>query len=99
MKVKVRPLNNQGRPLPMAQANTTPASEGLLLVTEERDRRLGRSVMRARLLHPSDGAQTDLLPLLSDAQLIHIENGRLRLAGIEERDGVSYAQTWAVEVL
>ncbi|WP_287924899.1 hypothetical protein [Diaphorobacter sp.] len=98
MKVKVRPLQRQGRLMPRETAVLVPARVGALLVHEERDHELGRPVLRARLLDISGGTETDLLPDLSDARLLWAKNNKLRFSGFERVENASYAQTWEVEV-
>lgn len=96
MKVKVRPLLNQGRVMPGVEANRQPPVVGVLNIGEARDLQLGRSVTRAQLKHLVEGIP--LLPDLIDAKLVWLENGRLRLSGVERLDRVEYSQTWAIEV-
>ena len=98
MRVKVNPLRELGRNL-HSQMTPRPSFSGELRVGPERDHELGREVLRARLLDVSQGTGVDLLPDLSDAQLLWAEKGRMRLTGVERLDGASYAQTWSIEVL
>jgi hypothetical protein len=97
MRVKVNTLRELGRNLPGQPASRPPFS-GELRVCAERDPELGRDVVRARLLDISQGTRVDLLPDLSDAQLLWAERGQMRLTGVERLGGVSYAQTWSIEV-
>lgn len=97
MRVKVRRLRLNGKNLPMNPEGAPPVS-GELRVRPERDPELSRDVTRARLLDVGRGTETDLLPDLSDAQLLWAKGGQLRLSGVERVGGVSFAQTWAVEV-
>lgn len=97
MRVKVRRLRLNGKNLPMNPEGEPPVS-GELRVRPERDPELSRDVTRARLLDIGRGTETDLLPDLSDAQLLWAKGGKLRLSGVERVGGVSFAQTWAVEV-
>lgn len=96
MRVLVRPMFREGRALPRGGSGA-PAIDGELQVREERDHELSRSVLRARLLAPS-GTEHDLLPELTDAQLLAVEAKRMRLAGVEYINGAGHAQTWAIEV-
>jgi len=97
MRVKVRRLRLNGKNLPMNPEGEPPVS-GELRVRPERDPELSRDVTRARLLDVGRGTETDLLPDLSDAQLLWAKGGKLRLSGVERVGGVSFAQTWAVEM-
>lgn len=99
MKVDVRPINFRGRPLPAAQRKKEPACQGKLRIGENRNHRLGRSVLCATLTHATDGLGTQLLPELMDAQVIWAEDGFMRVRGVEEIEGTMYAQTWDVKVL
>jgi hypothetical protein len=97
MRVKARRLRLLGRNLP-ANADGSPPVSGELRVAAERDHELGRQVVRARLLDLNQGTRADLLPDLSDVQLLWAEKGQMRLTGVERVEGISFAQTWAVEV-
>lgn len=98
MKVKVRRLRLNGKNLP-ANPEGHPPVVGELRVRPERDPELAREVIRARLLDIGRGTESDLLPDLSDAQLLWAKDGKLRLSGVERVSGVSFAQTWAIEVI
>lgn len=97
MRVKVRRLRLNGKNLP-ANPDGHPPVVGELRVSPERDPELAREVTRARLLDTTRGTGNDLLPDLSDAQLLWARDGKLRLAGVERVGGVSFAQTWSIEV-
>ncbi len=99
MRVKVKLLQQRGRPLKRPELLDVPPFEGVLKVNEARDYDLSRAVVRARLIQLTSGLQTDVLPELSDARLVWAENGKMRLTGFEEVDGAAYAQTWAVEAV
>lgn len=99
MRVEVRPLNVSGRPLTRAAHLRLPASVGMLKVIEKRSGKLDRIVLCATLTSVSDGLDTELLPELGEAQVIWIDDGVMRIRGIEVLDGVQYAQTWVVKVL
>lgn len=99
MRVEVRPLNVQGVPLPASQHKRLPASVGKLRIAENRLHRLGRVVLCATLTSISDGLDTELLPELTDVQVIWVEDGFMRIRGIEQVGGVQYAQTWNLTVL
>lgn len=101
MLVRVAQLyEDGGRQLPRHRAVTCqPSHQGMLTLTEQHDRELRRSVRSARLCAESDGA--DVLPLLRDAVVIWIGDGRMTLTGVET-DGLtrrSVAQSWYVEIL
>lgn len=99
MRVEVRPLNVHGKPLTRAQHQRLPASVGKLKVIEKRSSKLDRIVLCATLTSVSDGLETELLPELGEAQVIWVDDGVMRIRGIEVLEGVQYAQTWAVKVL
>ncbi|MFA6313850.1 MAG: hypothetical protein WCV99_03065 [Sterolibacterium sp.] len=98
MKVKVRPLRNSGRMLRNVKGVERPCHVGNLCVTEGRDVKLARAVIRARLVDIASGTQVDILPELLDARLLWAEDNKWRLTGIERIDDVDYAQTWSVEI-
>ncbi len=98
MRVKVRPLRRRGKNLPRSYVYEAPAHVGELSVSEARDHELARPVMRARLLDVT-GTEADLLPQLSDVELIWVRNNEIRLKGIERIDDMDVAQSWSVEVL
>lgn len=97
MRVTVRRLRHLGKILP-ASIGGEPPVHGELHVKAERDPELGRGVVRARVLDISKGTRTDVLPDLSDVQLLWAENGKLRLSGFERVEDASFAQTWAIEM-
>ena len=97
MKVKVRRLRLNGKNLP-ANPEGHPPVTGELSVKPERDPELSREVTRARLLGKVHGTEIDLLPDLSDAQLLWAKDGKMRLSGVERIEGIAFAQTWSVEV-
>lgn len=98
MRVKVRPMRHQGRNLQRQEQLQLPPYVGILSIAPERDPELGRQVLRAHLRDASQGNQTDVLPELTDVNLLFVGDGQLRLAGFEQVDRRAYAQTWAVEV-
>lgn len=97
MRVHVRRMRNQGRNLPIKEAQAQPPIVGLLSVDEQRDVELGRSTVRARVMDDTSGH--DVLPELGEAQLLWASKNRMRLTGIERIDKASYAQTWSIEVV
>ncbi len=98
MFVKVRLLRHNGRLLRRDEQIDKPAFVGNLSVMEARDAELNRPVVRARLLHAT-GTADDLLPELSDAHLLWLQDKKLRLSGFESIEAAAYAQTWSVEML
>lgn len=101
MKVKVRPLRKEGRLLVGRDDSKSPGFAGELIVEETRDHAAGRSLVRARLMGLTAGANTDVLPELLDARLLWAQENKLRVAGIERigQDKAEYSQTWSVEVV
>lgn len=98
MKVKVKPLFKQGEVLIRAEHLKEPAHVGDLTLSESRDQRLSRSVIKARLVDNERGNGTDILAELFDARVLWIEGTSMRMSGIEQVGNAAYAQTWAVEV-
>jgi len=98
MRVKVRPLQMNGRSLRRDELRDLPPHVGVLKVAEARDYALSRPLVRAWLLDIMVGTETDVLPELSDARLLWAEGNTLRFVGFERIEDVNYAQTWAVEV-
>lgn len=99
MKVEVHCINRHGRPLPKAQRMRQAICRGELKVFENRLHALNRVVRCARLVSLADGLEAELLPELTDAQLLWVEDRRMRLSGIEQVDGALYQQGWDVRVL
>jgi len=99
MRVKVRVLRQAGRLLRPEEQKGTPAFVGDLSVAEARDHELNRRVVRARLTDTLHGTGDDLLPELNDAHLLWARGDTLRLSGVEQIEDITFAQTWAVEVL
>jgi hypothetical protein len=98
MQVKVRLLRHQGRNLQRQEQLRLPPYVGQLTIAPERDAELGRPVLRAHLRDASQGSKVDLLPELTDVNLLYAGDGQMRLSGFEQVDSRAYAQTWAVEV-
>lgn len=99
MRVKVTPLHYKGRNLKRVEINQAVAHEGDLDINERRDHERSRTVATARLTDICSGVASDLLPELVDVRLHWAKNKQMRLSGIEDIDGVCFAQTWHVEVL
>lgn len=98
MKVEVQPINERGRAVPARKRVALPKYLGVLSVSEERVHDLGRSVVLARLLSATDGAETPILPALHDAAILYVNGPQLRVRGFELVEGVQYGQTWDVRV-
>lgn len=99
MKVEVHCINRKGRPLPKAQRTSQPGCRGELKVFENRLHALNRVVCCARLVSMTDGVEAALLPELTDAQLLWLDDKKMRFTGIEDIDGTLYQQGWDVKVL
>lgn len=98
MRVKVKQLRKAGRILFATENKEAPSFVGDLAVAERRDAESGRNLIRARLKGVSEGTEIDVLPELSDAQLVWAGDGKMRLFGFERIKDADYAQTWAIEV-
>jgi len=98
MRVRVRTLRKNGRNLNRDELKDIPPFVGNLMVGEVRDHVLGRPVVRARLLDPTNKLETDLLPELADARLLWAEDKKMHLTGIERLAESDVAQTWSVEL-
>ena len=98
MRVQVRKMRASGRLLRASEVKASPAFVGDLAVAEHRNIELGRSLLRARLKAVSEGTELDVLPELSDVQLLWAGDGRMRLSGFETVSGIDLAQTWSIEV-
>jgi hypothetical protein len=99
MRVKVRPMRRAGRNLHQKEQMALPPFVGELTVAEARDPELGRPVLRARLQDLAGSSSCDILPELSDVQLLWAMDQKMRLSGFECIDKAAYAQTWSVEVV
>jgi hypothetical protein len=98
MRVQVRTLRKNGRNLNRDELKDVPPFVGILKVAEVRDPELARPLVCARLLDPTTKVETDLLPELGDAKLLWVQDGKMRLTGIERLKEADVAQTWSVEV-
>jgi len=98
MLVKVRLINDKGRPLSTADSQARPTYAGVLRIGEDRSTALARAFTKAQLLSPLDSVPTDVLPPLADAQVLALKGQELRVRGFETRDGIQYGQTWVCEV-
>ncbi|UCU92135.1 hypothetical protein [Hydrogenophaga taeniospiralis] len=75
MRVKVCPMRHQGRNLHHQEQMQLPPYVGELRVAPERDAELGRPVLRAHLRDASQGSKVDLLPELTDVNLLFAGDG------------------------
>ena len=98
MRVQVRKMRANGRLLRAGEVKAAPAFVGDLAVGEHRNYELGRSLLRARLKAVTEGTELDVLPDLSDVQLLWAGEGKMHLSGFENISGIDLAQTWAIEV-
>lgn len=99
MKVEVHIINYRGRPLSRIERDKQPSVRGKLKLFENRLHAFNRSVRCAQVVSLTDGLDSSLLPELIDAELIWLDNDRMRLRGIEGVDGAYFAQTWDIRVL
>lgn len=99
MKVEVRPINLNGRPMRKAERESRPSAKGSLKVSEIRLNQFGRNVRCARVVGFSDEIEKSMLPDLMDVELLWADGQGIRLSGIEEIDGCLFAQTWDVRVM
>lgn len=98
MRVKVQPINVNGRALFKSERNKREIYVGEFKVHENRLHSLGRAVITAQVIDTIDGAETAVLELY-DIGLLWAEGARLRVRGFEIVQDAQYAQTWDVEVL
>lgn len=97
MRAQVRLLSKNGRVMNRDELKDIPPFVGLLKVGEIRDPKLGRALVRARLLDPTKNVEEDLIPELDDAQLLWAEDRKMRLSGTERLKDSNVYQTWSVE--
>ena len=96
MRVKVRPMRRFGRQFFASEQSPMPPHVGILKVAEVRDLSLERQDLRARLVDLRN--ESDVIPVLNDARLLHVDGERMRLTGVERVGDTDYAQTWSVEI-
>jgi hypothetical protein len=93
-------MRREGVPLAFRQLGTEAGVVGELLVFEQRDEALRRTVRVASLRAGTAADLRDLLPPLIDACLLWMSTGGFALAGFERvprprtEVAVDYAQTW-----
>jgi hypothetical protein len=98
MRVKVRLLNYQGRPLFKEERAHSEEFAGVLIVREDRLHRFGRVVLTATLTNPTGESAAPIMEL-HDVVLLWVEGAGMRLRGFELEGVVEYGQTWLIEVL
>lgn len=101
MLVRVATIyEDKGRQVPRHRAITRhPEYLGRLVLAEQHDRELRRSVRSAYLRAP-DGDGADVLPRLRDAVVLWVDGNRMTITGFETDvvENRSFAQSWYVEV-
>ncbi|MBC7500579.1 MAG: hypothetical protein H7315_08780 [Herminiimonas sp.] len=102
MKAKVRLLRKDGRLLTSSDtpvgAPAAPRFAGVFSLDEFRDVPSKRTLVRARLVGITAGTESNVLPDLYDARVLHAQDMKMRIHGFERAGNVEYAQTWVVEV-
>ncbi len=98
MQAEVRTLYHCGKFLTKKERDKEPPCRGKLQVIEDRFHPLNRVVTRAQLTSVTDGINSPLLPELLDVRIAWLEGKAIHLRGIEDIDGVMYAQEWEVRV-
>ena len=103
MKAKVLPLRKNGRLLTSSDSpvGATAAARfaGIFSIDEFRDVPSKRTMVRARLVGITTGTESNVLPDLYDARVLHAQDTKMRIHGFERAGNVEYAQTWVVEVV
>jgi len=100
MKVEIQQINELGRALFTSERKSkAPKHQGELLLQEERVDYLGRSALVAALQDTRGGLREPIVPRLLDAQVIWVNDDRLRIRGWELVEDVQYNQCWDVKVL
>ena len=98
MRVKIRPLNEKGRPTPKSARIAMETYEGELSLREDRSTALGRAYLLVVLTDLTEGNQT-VVRSMKDAMVLWIGERAMRIRGFEEIGGAQYGQTWEVEVI
>lgn len=83
MKVEVQLLHTKGTKMSLELRKASRKYSGMLTLREEKVSSLERHSLVATLLSVCDAAPTPSLPVLHDAKVIHVEDGRLRIRGFE----------------
>lgn len=94
MLVRLTPLYDKGVSIPLKVRKSTPFVSGVLHLHEERVARIGRTVRIARIKDASDATIISKVPALYDAVIEYLVNDQIRIRGVEEEEGVLYAQCW-----
>lgn len=100
MRVRVVPMRRRGVPVPLKRLNTETGVTGELIVFEQRDEILRRTVRVAQIQVGMSVAARDLLPPLLDVSLLWMSTTGFTLGGFERiplaQDGttIDYAQSW-----
>ena len=71
---------------------------GILQINETRSHALGRVCVTAQLLSATDPAMPPVVGELTDAAVLFLQDGRMRVRGFEVVDGTQYGQTWDVKL-
>jgi hypothetical protein len=91
-------MRRRGVPIAKEKLAREPAAVGELLVVEQRDATLGRTIRVAQLTNPTQPVDGDFLPALYDVQLLWAAPQGMTLGGFERVEVGSvttdYAQTW-----
>lgn len=98
MKAEVQLVNEKGRAIAAKSRAAMPKYRGVLHINESRSQALGRICVTAQLLSPTDAALSLLLPELTDAAVLFLREGQMRVRGFEVMDGTQYGQTWDVKL-
>ncbi|MFN7882466.1 MAG: hypothetical protein ACK5PF_05570 [bacterium] len=93
MRLFLLPQRELGRILPRVRQNLARPLEGEFALCDARDERLRRSTRLARFLSLAHPRQ-DLVPPLTDAQLLYAAADILIVNGSETIDDRDYLQTW-----
>ncbi|WP_260327063.1 hypothetical protein [Paraburkholderia atlantica] len=93
MHMLVTPMRQRGRKRGKHEVQSAVPVQGDLIVGQENSQELGRYTDVARF-QTSGAADAQPLHLLLDVRLSHMGPLGFVLSGIEQIDGVSYAQSW-----
>lgn len=97
MKVYILPLWESGKLVPRWRIGQIRRHKGDLVISEDRDEHLNRTMRAARLC---DHEGNDVITPLSDAAVLWMRGTQMTITGLERCDVYpTYAQTWFIEVL
>ena len=99
MKVEIQLVNEKGLGIPAKERGARPKYRGALRIREERVHALGRTTTVAKLLSSTDDAEEPVVPYLTDASVLFVDDGQMRARGFEVAAGVQFGQVWDVRVL